>query len=125
MFRYEIGSRLFIKNTLGNLILFMPYGFFAAYYLKASRPYIILFLSFLVSVTIEVTQSLIGRVFDIDDIVLNVIGGVLGYYLYHFLKKVNDNLPPLLKKPLIYNIIIICLLMLFVIYLVGFNRIGV
>ncbi len=124
MFRYEIGSRLFIKNTLGNLLLFMPYGFFVAYYLKTKKPYVIFFLSFVVSITIEVTQSLIGRVFDIDDIVLNVIGGMMGYYLYLFLNKINDNLPVLLKKPLIYNIIIICLLGLFIVYLMGFNGIG-
>ena len=27
MLRYRFGSRLFIKNVLGNLILFLPYGF--------------------------------------------------------------------------------------------------
>src|SRR5699024_1806752 len=78
MFRYEIGSRLFIKNVLGNVILFLPYGFFAAYYLKLKKPWSILGLSILVSLTIETTQLLIGRVFDIDDIILNTIGGLFG-----------------------------------------------
>ena len=27
MFRYEFGSRLFFKNVIGNMIMFMPYGF--------------------------------------------------------------------------------------------------
>ena len=28
MLRYEIGSPLFIKNVIGNMIMFLPYGFF-------------------------------------------------------------------------------------------------
>ena len=31
MFRYSFGSRLFIKNVLGNIIMFLPYGFFVSY----------------------------------------------------------------------------------------------
>jgi len=38
MFRYDFGSRLFIKNVLGNMLLFIPYGFFMAYYLKIKKP---------------------------------------------------------------------------------------
>ena len=37
MLRYRFGSRLFIKNVLGNLILFLPYGFFASYTLKPEK----------------------------------------------------------------------------------------
>lgn len=125
MFRYEFGSRLFIKNVIGNMLLFMPYGFFAAYYLKLKKPYSIIGLSLLVSVTIETTQLLIGRVFDIDDIILNICGGVFGFYIYLLLDKVNKKLPAVLKKPIIYNIIMICLLALGMAYLIGFIELGV
>lgn len=125
MFRYEFGSRLFIKNVLGNLLLFIPYGFFATYYLKLKKPISIFSLSLLVSLTIETTQLLIGRVFDIDDIILNVIGGILGFYFFILLSKINDHLPAVLKKPIIYNIIMICLLALAGIYLIGFIELGV
>lgn len=125
MFRYELGSRLFIKNVIGNMLLFMPYGFFAAYYLKLKKPYSIIGLSLLVSVTIETTQLLIGRVFDIDDIILNIFGGVFGFYIYLLLDKVNKKLPAVLKKPIIYNIIMICLLALGMAYLIGFIELGV
>ena len=93
MFRYEIGSQLFIKNVLGNMLLFIPYGFFTAYYLKLKKPYLILALSLLVSLTIEITQLLIGRVFDVDDIILNVTGGFLGFYLYYILMGIKGHLP--------------------------------
>jgi len=125
MFRYDFGSKLFIKNVLGNVFLFVPYGFFTAYYLKLEKPSSILELSLLVSMTIEFTQLMIGRVFDIDDIILNSIGGVLGFYIYHSLTKINSSLPSLLKKPIIYNIIMVCLLFLVITYLIGIIEIGV
>ena len=54
----------------------------------------------------------IGRSFDIDDIILNIIGGLLGYLLYRILNLIKDVLPNCLKKEWIYNIlwllIIIC-----------------
>lgn len=125
IFRYDIGSKLFIKNVLGNIILFIPYGFFISYYLKLEKPFSILGLSFLVSITIETTQLLIGRVFDIDDILLNLIGGLLGFSIYHTITKIESYLPALLKNPIIYNIIMICLLVLAITYLVGIIEIGV
>src|SRR5574344_2380276 len=35
--RYDFGSRLFLKNILGNIIMFLPYGFFVGYYLKLDK----------------------------------------------------------------------------------------
>ena len=125
MLRYEFGSRLFIKNVIGNMLLFVPYGFFITYYLKLEKSYPALLLSLLISITIETTQLLIGRVFDIDDIILNIIGGTLGFYICYPLYKLNNILPSILKKPIIYNIIIITILLIFVAYLIGFIEIGV
>jgi len=125
IFRYDIGSKLFIKNVFGNILLFIPYGFFASYYLKLEKIYPVLGLSFLISITIETTQLFIGRVFDIDDIILNLIGGLIGFSLYHIIIKIESYLPLLLKKPIIYNIIMICLLVLVVTYLSGIIGIGV
>ena len=71
MFRYNIGSRLFVKNVLGNALMFLPYGFFISYYLKNKKPWLTLILTLIASFSIEVVQMVIGRVFDIDDILLN------------------------------------------------------
>lgn len=119
MLRYDFGSKLFIKNVIGNVILFLPYGFFMTYYLKLDRLKSILGLSLLISLTIETTQLMIGRVFDIDDIILNVIGGIVGFYIYKLMEKINVRLPLVLKKPIIYNIIMVFLLTLFLVYLIG------
>ena len=32
--RYNMGSRLFFKNVIGNMVLFLPFGFFISLYLK-------------------------------------------------------------------------------------------
>lgn len=125
MFRYDFGSRLFIRNVLGNVLLFVPYGFFTAYYLKLKKPWSILSLSLLVSITIETTQLLIGRVFDIDDIILNVVGGVLGFYIFKLISKLNEHLPKHFKKPIIYNIIMIAVLGFVALYLFNVIELGV
>ena len=123
MFRYSVGSRLFIKNVLGNIIMFIPYGFFTSYYLDLKKPKLCLFLVLLISIAIEGTQLIIGRVFDIDDIILNMMGGFLGFYVYRSIDTINQHLPLVLKKPIIYNIVIILLIALFALYML--NMIGV
>ena len=79
IFRYKIGSRLFLKNILGNMLLFLPFGFFTSHYIKIEKPSTIFVLTFIASVSIESVQMAIGRVFDVDDIILNICGGFIGY----------------------------------------------
>ncbi len=110
MFRYRIFSERFFRNVVGNMIMFMPYGFFTSYFLKLDKKRIIFYLSLLVSCTIEFTQLLIGRVFDVDDIMLNVLGGLFGFYLYRFIYFLRDRLPQCLKNNIFYNIIVIAIL---------------
>lgn len=89
MFRYSFGSRLFIKNVLGNMLMFIPYGFFSSYFLKEKNGIIIFVLTTILSFSIEYIQLQIGRVFDIDDIILNVIGGLIGYGIYMCFYKIK------------------------------------
>lgn len=119
MFRYDFGTKLFFKNVLGNMILFIPYGFFVSYFLKLKKPLTMFGLTLLTSVTIECTQMAIGRVFDIDDILLNIVGGMIGFLIYYLLEKVKDKLPNILKKPWVYNIIILIVMLVMILYLLG------
>ena len=75
--RYNIGSRLFLKNVLGNMLLFLPYGFFASYLLRNKKLSVSCILTLIASISIETVQLVIGRVFDVDDILLNLLGGCL------------------------------------------------
>ena len=65
-------------------------------------------------------QLQIGRSFDIDDIILNVVGGILGYLLYIGLSAIHRHLPDIFKSDLFYNIIYIVLIILFGIYIFGY-----
>lgn len=110
MFRYELFSNLFFRNVIGNMLMFMPYGFFISYFLKLDKKKIILLLSLIVSCTIEVTQLIIGRVFDIDDIMLNILGGLAGYYLYRLVIIIKEHLPSFLKNQVFYNMVVLIIL---------------
>lgn len=114
MFRYDVGTYLFYKNILGNMMLFLPFGFFVGDFLSISKPYIIFILSCIASVSIEITQLYIGRVFDVDDIILNVLGSILGYIIYRLIYKFNSKIPERLRKNWILDILIIILIIVVV-----------
>lgn len=111
IFRYRLGSRLFLKNVLGNVLLFIPFSFFASYYLNVKKSYSIIILTMIASISIESVQMSIGRVFDVDDILLNISGGILGYMVYYFFKKLADKLPEFMKKEMFLNVISIIILL--------------
>ena len=117
MFRYEFGTGLFIRNVIGNMLMFLPFGFFVSYFLQLDKTWMMVLLSLITSTCIETTQLVIGRVFDVDDIMLNVIGGIAGYLVYRILVSIQDHLPTVLKKPLFYNIIMVIVLILILSYL--------
>lgn len=123
--RYEFGSRLFFLNVVGNMLMFMPYGLFIGYVLKTKKTITAVILGLIASVTIETTQLQIGRVFDIDDIILNVVGVILGLYLFRFFDSIKESMPKFLKNPIVYNIIIIAVLILFILYLFNVIELGV
>lgn len=118
IFRYTFGSKMFFKNVIGNMIMFVPFGFFVSYFLKLDKISTISVLTLLTSITIEETQLLIGRVFDVDDLILNLIGGIIGFVLYNIIHNLRINLPNFLKKDYIYNIIMVLLVsgLIFYIY---------
>lgn len=117
IFRYQVGSRLFIKNIIGNILLFLPYGYFASDYINSKKVLPICFLTMLISMTIEVVQLNIGRTFDIDDVILNTLGGVIGYFLYAILENFKERLPKFFKTDGFINFFVILILILSIIYL--------
>ncbi|WP_085521162.1 VanZ family protein [Tuberibacillus sp. Marseille-P3662] len=78
---------LMIKNILGNVALFVPFGLLVPLIFKSVRPFIISFIiAFGSSLLIEAMQfEFAKRIFDIDDILLNTIGAVLGWILFKIL----------------------------------------
>ena len=110
--RYSFGSELFFKNVVGNILLFIPYGFFASYYLKLEKKRIAFLLVLVVSIAIECVQLVIGRCFDVDDILLNIMGGMIGYYVYYFLDKFTNKMSRNTISTILTCIIIILIVIL-------------
>ena len=113
--RYPLGSTQFFFNVIGNIVLFLPFGFFVSDFIKAKKTHQILIVSTLISLTAELIQFKIGRAFDIDDIILNVIGAILGFLCYKLLRNIKRKLPSFLKNNIFYNILAIVLLAIIII----------
>ncbi len=122
--RYKVGSHAFMMNVIGNILIFLPFGYFVSSYVKANKVSHILFISVITSFTVELVQHYIGRSFDIDDILLNVIGSICGFFLYIALNAIVKHLPRFFRSTLFYNLICIVLAILFVIYFTNIIGLG-
>lgn len=114
MFRYKITSKLFLRNVIGNVVLFVPFGFFICYYIKRCELWKCTIISIITSLTIESIQYKIGRSFDIDDILLNVIGGLCGFLIYRMFKAIERVLPRFLKSDFVLSLISFILLLVLI-----------
>ena len=87
-YRGELGIHSFY-NLVGNVLIFVPAGFFIPVLWKNKRGFIFtMCVTFQMSLLVEVLQ-LVLRVgsFDVDDLFLNTLGGMLGYLLLILVSK--------------------------------------
>jgi glycopeptide antibiotics resistance protein len=78
---WRVGGRIFVVNFLGNIVAFMPVGVIPSV-VRPGRTMVWHAASFslLLSAIIESGQYVSGhRVADVDDLILNTLGGLLGY----------------------------------------------
>ena len=74
-----------LLNILGNVVLFIPIGFIFPLILIRYRDLKrIAVLSISISLFIEFIQFFVGRSCDIDDLILNFVGGIIGYTIFCF-----------------------------------------
>jgi glycopeptide antibiotics resistance protein len=89
-YRSYFTFELFFVNIVGNVLAFLPFGLFMPLIFDKSRNFFLVLLeSIFFSGCIETIQliTMVGS-FDVDDIILNTIGGIFGYILFAvFLKK--------------------------------------
>ena len=72
------------ENLVGNVVVFMPFGFLLPYIQERCKKFPVLMLNaFIFVLGIEVFQlfSAFGA-FDVDDILLNCVGAALGWMIY-------------------------------------------
>ena len=89
IYREELGIHSFF-NLAGNILGFMPAGFFIPMLWKGNKKGFLftVCITFEMSLAVEILQ-LVFRVgsFDVDDLILNTLGGILGYLLLELLGK--------------------------------------
>ena len=85
--RNSLGLTTVITNLAGNIVAFAPFGFFLPMFFKVGRNIFgCVLLAALFSLAVETVQlfSKVGA-FDVDDILLNAIGGFVGWLCYFIL----------------------------------------
>jgi glycopeptide antibiotics resistance protein len=93
--------KIFDKQIIGNFVMLLPLGIYLPLlyigFRKAYSLFAVLLICFLVSVGIELLQLATSyRSTDIDDVILNTLGGCAGFLIYLIIKaiiipkKVND-----------------------------------
>lgn len=84
---------LFGINILGNIFMFVPWGFGLLLLWKKNRSvWKLLWFSALLPILIECSQLFIGRQVDVDDFILNFLGGMLGGAAFWLLSKLFPKL---------------------------------
>lgn len=91
-----LGSSMNMKaiiNLFGNVVCFVPFGLFIPYIFNRRLSFFrVLFITFLFSLTIEGIQLYfkIG-IFDVDDLLLNTLGGIAGYLIYKIVSIIRNH----------------------------------
>lgn len=75
-----------LSNVLGNIVLFIPLGVYLTLFNRDKRTYKNVLWVFLISLSVEIVQYIfkIGAS-DIDDVILNCLGGFIGIAAYRIL----------------------------------------
>ncbi len=87
-YRHVLGYQAVFLNVVGNVIAFMPFGFLLPPLMNYKTNWFVTTIwAFLFSLFVETIQLFfrLGS-FDVDDMLLNTIGGLLGYIICILLK---------------------------------------
>ena len=90
----ETGMRNSLRNLIGNILVFMPLGFFIPLLFdKFNNLKKILKVGFLSSLAIELSQLFVGgNVCDIDDVIYNTLGALAGFICYKTFEMIIDKI---------------------------------
>ena len=73
----------------GNFLMFVPMGFFLPFVSEKVNKRNILKISIIIPIVVEATQLIVGRSFDVDDLILNFAGIIVGYFIAIGLKALT------------------------------------
>lgn len=80
----------FMLNIVGNVVAFIPFGMLIRWARnKKTRALVALLYSLSFTLLIEIVQYITKLgVFDVDDIIMNTLGGMIGYLLYYITARI-------------------------------------
>lgn len=90
-YRETLGVTAVVLNLVGNIAAFIPFGaILPVMHRKFRSFYFMTFLTFEFSLVIEIIQ-LVSKVgsFDVDDLLLNTIGGMMGYLAFAIMDRIR------------------------------------
>ena len=92
--KYETKSDMLL-NTIGNVVLFIPTGIILPIlYKRLNSFWKVTLTGFLISLSIEILQlPLVSRLSDVDDLILNTLGVMIGFGVYALVKRMTVNAP--------------------------------
>ena len=77
---YSLGS--WVKEMLiGNVLMFIPFGFFFLFVTEKLNRKNIFAIAVAVPIIVELFQLILGRSFDIDDLICNFLGIIIGFFI--------------------------------------------
>ena len=91
-YRNQLGIFSAFANLAGNILIFIPFGFFMPVACVRRNILATTIEAFFLSFAIEVIQ-LVTKVgcFDVDDLLLNTLGGVIGYIIFLISNAIRRN----------------------------------
>lgn len=92
LYRRQLGVTNVIVNLLGNVLAFVPCGIAVPLLSREKRNFVVtILLTLEISLYIEVTQLVTNTgSFDVDDLLLNTFGGMIGYIFYKILARYRN-----------------------------------
>lgn len=93
----------FVRNLIGNVLIFMPIGLIVpVLWEKMNFRKVVLIYGVLLSLIIEALQLPQGRGTDVDDIMLNTLGVMLGYFLFLVARKIMPKFVESFRTNILY-----------------------
>ena len=91
IFDQDMTRRIVFVNIVGNILIFSPLGMTIPLLEKRlNKGWLVVLLGLSFSLTIEIAQTfLVDRVFDVDDLILNSFGTLMGFLVYAILNQIK------------------------------------
>lgn len=90
-YRHLLSTEAVVTNLFGNIFAFSPFGFMIPIVINKKRHFSCSVCNFIFSLVIETSQLIMKvGVFDVDDLLMNTVGGLIGYMIYRVVVAVYD-----------------------------------